>query len=123
MVVDDDELVRRMMCRALRPAHDVIEACDGAEALAAMRAHPMGFDLVLCDLEMPRMDGASLCAELEASMPEVLDDVVIVTGGAHTRRLQQFVAQREPFVLHKPFDFDALRELARRRVAARRRMT
>jgi len=119
LVVDDDLLIRRMMRRTLEAAYDVVEASDGAEALEALRADPAGFHLVLCDLEMPRMSGAELCAQLASTLPELLDHLVIVTGGARTQELDRFVAAREPLVLHKPFDLDELRELAARRVRAR----
>ncbi len=118
LVVDDDVLIRRMMRRTLEVAHDIVEASDGAEALEALRADPRGFHLVLCDLEMPRMSGAELCAQLADDLPELLDRLVIVTGGARTQELDRFVTEREPFVLRKPFDLDELRELAARRVLA-----
>lgn len=105
---------------ALQDTHEVVEACDGTHALGILRARPRDFDLVLCDVEMPSMNGAQLYAELAAHVPEVLDDVVMVTGGPRTADLRRFVAAREPAVLHKPFDMDDLRRLVRERVLARR---
>jgi len=105
---------------ALQDTHEVVEATDGAHALGILRERPRDFDLVLCDVEMPSMNGAQLYAELAAQLPEVLDDVVMVTGGPRTADLRGFVAAREPAVLHKPFDMDELRKLVQARVLARR---
>lgn len=105
---------------ALQDTHEVVEATDGTHALGILRARPRDFDLVLCDVEMPSMNGAQLYAELAAQLPEVLDDVVMVTGGPRTADLRRFVAAREPAVLHKPFGMDELRKLVQARVLARR---
>jgi CheY-like chemotaxis protein len=120
LVVDDDVFVRRIMRMALQDTHEVVEASDGTHALGILRARPRDFDLVLCDVEMPSMNGAQLYAELAAQLPEVLDDVVMITGGPRTADLREFVAAREPAVLHKPFEMSRLRELVRERIAARR---
>ena len=61
LVVDDLDMIRRMLTRMLTLAgHRVLEAADGAEALAMLRATPGGVDLVLTDVLMPRMNGTEL---------------------------------------------------------------
>ena len=64
LVVDDEEIVRLVLARALRlSGFDVFEARDGLEALARMPvAAP---DLVLTDLNMPRCNGETLCVEIK----------------------------------------------------------
>lgn len=90
LVVDDEELVRLVLARTLRlNGFDVFEARDGLEALARMPvAAP---DLVLTDLNMPRCDGATLCAEIKRRHATAGVPVVIMTGGpldeAHMREL------------------------------------
>jgi CheY-like chemotaxis protein len=60
LVVDDSPLVRDIVAEALR-AHGlrVLVASDGEEALAVLAAEP-GVDIVLTDMDMPRLDGLSL---------------------------------------------------------------
>lgn len=63
LVVDDSLSVRRIASRHLRALGFTLEeASDGEEALGKLRTHR--FDLVMTDLEMPRMDGFALLAEL-----------------------------------------------------------
>jgi CheY-like chemotaxis protein len=90
LVVDDEEIVRLVLARALRlSGFDVFEARDGLEALARMPvAAP---DLVLTDLNMPRCNGEMLCAELKRRQTTAGVPVVMMTGGpqdeAHMREV------------------------------------
>lgn len=61
LVVEDHDFQRRTIARMLRSlgATDVLEAVDGGEALRLLRSAD-GFDLLLCDLDMPEMDGMEL---------------------------------------------------------------
>ena len=79
LVVDDVLQVRQLFGRFL--ALDGMEpsfAADGLEGLAAVRASRP--DLVVCDLEMPRMDGIALCAALRADAATHRLPIVAVTG-------------------------------------------
>ena len=63
LVVDDDWGLRRLICLVLnQEGFEVIEAADGAEALA--RAHDSNPTLVLLDVMMPGMDGFDVCRRL-----------------------------------------------------------
>jgi two-component system response regulator MprA len=65
LVVEDDPQVRAMLARALRyEGFEVSAACDGAEAMAALRASPP--DLMLLDLLLPDADGVELSQRLRA---------------------------------------------------------
>ena len=63
LCVDDADSMRQMVKLALTGAgYDVVEACDGRDALA--KAGDGGVQMVLTDLNMPNMDGLSLIREL-----------------------------------------------------------
>jgi two-component system OmpR family response regulator len=65
LVADDDPHIRQLLVFALAKAGlDVIEAGDGEEALAQVAAHAP--DLVVLDINMPRMDGIEVCRRLRA---------------------------------------------------------
>jgi len=63
LAVDDSASMRQMVTFTLKGAgHDVVEAIDGVDALE--KAKSKNVDLVLTDVNMPRMDGISLIKEL-----------------------------------------------------------
>ncbi|WP_448568500.1 response regulator [Thalassotalea ganghwensis] len=63
LVVDDSNSIRDMVSFTLKSAgYDVVEAKDGVEGLS--KAQGGGIDLVISDVNMPNMDGISLCQEL-----------------------------------------------------------
>jgi chemotaxis protein histidine kinase CheA/ActR/RegA family two-component response regulator len=65
LVVDDSISVRRISARALRTIGMIVhEASDGQEALVMLKRPDLAFDLVLSDLEMPRLDGFALLREM-----------------------------------------------------------
>jgi two-component system OmpR family response regulator len=65
LVVDDDPHIRQLLTFALGKAgFGSIEAEDGEKALAAAQAHAP--DLVILDINMPRMDGLEVCRRLRA---------------------------------------------------------
>ena len=58
LVVDDEELVGRVIRRALSVAHDVTVTTSAAQALAALDAGPP-FDLILCDVMLPETSAST----------------------------------------------------------------
>jgi two-component system response regulator AlgR len=65
LVVDDEPLARQRICRLLgklRPRDELLEAADGREALARIRAEQP--QIVLLDIRMPEMDGVEVAAQL-----------------------------------------------------------
>jgi len=63
LAVDDSASMRQMVSFTLKGAgHDVVEASDGVEALSL--AQRGAVDLVISDVNMPNMDGITLCGEL-----------------------------------------------------------
>jgi CheY-like chemotaxis protein len=72
LLVEDEELVRRMTRTALESCgYRVVEAREGAEALVVARRNQGELDLVLTDLVMPRMGGVELVDRLREEWPEI----------------------------------------------------
>jgi chemosensory pili system protein ChpA (sensor histidine kinase/response regulator) len=88
LVVDDSLSVRRVVSRALeRHGWRVREARDGLQALEIVRQEPP--DVVLLDVEMPRMDGYELASILKKSGPYQAIPIVMLTsraGEKHRRK-------------------------------------
>ncbi len=77
LVVDDEEGIRSFLVEALvDEGHHVQEAADGLAALAALGQR--GFEVVVTDLKMPRMDGMALLERLRQEQPEV--EVIVLTA-------------------------------------------
>ena len=115
LVVDDEDMVRAAIRRALSRHHEVSATSSAIEALELLNAGER-FDLILCDLMMPHMTGMDLHAELARTLPDQACRMVFLTGGAFTEVARQFLEQTENRWLEKPFDLDALRTLADRAV-------
>jgi PAS domain S-box-containing protein len=107
LVVDDEPLVADMLRRTLADGHDVTVATDARTALDFVLSGAE-FDLIFCDLLMPRMSGMDLYTALRAERPGVEDRIVFMTGGAFTERAAAFLATVPNRKMSKPFDLDEL---------------
>ncbi len=115
LVVDDDEGVLRSYLRLLDGAgFEVDAACDGEEALAALRRD--AYDLVVSDVDMPRLDGLAL---LDGLRREGMSTPVILVTGEPSPDVAIGAMKRGAFhVLAKPVDPALLLEVAAAAIAA-----
>jgi CheY-like chemotaxis protein/anti-sigma regulatory factor (Ser/Thr protein kinase) len=115
LVVDDDRATRHILREVLTEAgFDTDVAKDGVEALKALRAG--GFDLLLLDVWMPRMNGLELLARIRKrkSKPRV----VVMTSDDAPQTLLEAVRQNTFKYLHKPIDARVLLQTVREVLAA-----
>jgi two-component system cell cycle sensor histidine kinase/response regulator CckA len=79
LVVDDQRPICNMLAAALEgEGYCVLTATSGSEALRIARSCPGGLDLLLSDIEMPGMDGASLALQLRDELPGL--PVLFISG-------------------------------------------
>lgn len=116
LLIDDDERFRRSLSHLLAHRCDVTQAVNGQEGLEALLAPGPGFDLVLCDLSMPVMNGLELYRRLEAEAPALASQLVFISGGATTQETAAFLAGLPNVQLQKPFASERLFELIDERV-------
>ncbi len=109
LLVDDDRTILRTLTRALAPYHDVTPANGGHEAL--LKAAQQQFDVIVCDLVMPEMDGVQLIEELCSRYPEYTSRVCVLSGGATTIRTATFVEESGIPQLTKPASVRDLRSM------------
>ena len=107
LVIDDEEALLRTYKRSLRGL-DVETASGGAAALAILAAD-RSFDVILCDLMMPDVDGLAVHAYLAANAPALAERVVFCSGGVFTARAQAFLDRIPNRVLEKPVAASELR--------------
>jgi two-component system NtrC family sensor kinase len=102
LVVEDEAALAIAVTDALRDAGYVVEhAADGEEALLKIRAHR--FDLVICDLKMPRLDGKAFYRTLSAIAPGLAKRMIFVTGDVAGTDAETFLEESGCRWLAKPF--------------------
>ena len=112
LVVDDSAAIRKILTRVLRQTGMAIqtihEAGDGQEALAVMALHRI--DLVLSDINMPKMDGLQLLASLKASPQWQKTPVVMITTEGGEAKVAEAVRLGAAGYVRKPFTADQIKE-------------
>lgn len=115
LIAEDDPSIRRLLIVSLRTqGYQTVEACDGSQALEAMRAGQV--DLVVLDLMMPKVSGFDVLAQRAADPKLRKIPVIVVTaarGDAVTKILGGISA-----LLPKPLNLDALRAVVKSSLAA-----
>jgi CheY-like chemotaxis protein len=114
-MIDDEPVILNILARALGSSHECVATTKATDALERLRAGEQ-FDLILCDLMMPSMDGKQLYTELERIDPEQARRMVFLTGGAFTPNLQQFLASIANERISKPFDVAQLKSAVNARL-------
>jgi two-component system chemotaxis response regulator CheY len=107
MTVDDSATVRQMASLVLRGAgYDVVEACDGIDALSKLTGREM--NLILTDLNMPNMDGFELTRRVR-SLPDYkyVPVVLLTTESQPEKKLEGKSAGATAWIV-KPFTPDQL---------------
>ncbi|WP_322512606.1 response regulator [Chloroflexus sp.] len=105
MVVEDDAATRRLYRFLLRNSgYDVIEAEDGIDALEKLAVHDC--DVIITDMNMPRMGGIELVRTLRQNRSQVYIIMVTAFGTPDTEKHAFRTGVNE--YLTKPFDFDEL---------------
>jgi CheY-like chemotaxis protein len=107
LLVDDEPSIRAVYPEVLGGDYDVSVAASGREALDVL-AEGGDFDVILCDLTMPDMDGPDLYDALRSKAPQLLDRVLFCSGGLISTRLRDFAARIPNVFLDKPIALDAL---------------
>ena len=102
LVVEDEAALADAVMEALREAGYMAErAADGEEALAKIQAR--AFDLVICDLKMPRLDGRAFYRLLATRAPTLTKRVIFVTGDVAGTNAEAFLEESGCRWLAKPF--------------------
>jgi CheY-like chemotaxis protein len=109
LVVEDEAALGAAVADALRDAGFTVQrAGDGQEALDRVREQP--FDLIVCDLKMPRLDGAAFYRTLEKTDTAMTRRILFVTGDVAGTDAERFLEDSGCRWLAKPF---RLRDLLR----------
>jgi len=112
LVVDDSAAIRKILQRVLRQTgmaiRAIYEAGDGQEALEVLKAQKIG--LVLSDINMPKMDGLQLLAQVRASAQWREIPVVMITTEGGEAKVGEAVKLGAAGYVRKPFTADQIKE-------------
>ena len=102
MTVDDSASVRQMVTFTLKQnGYDVVEACDGQDALAKLSKQKI--DMLLTDLNMPKMDGIGLIKGVRAgTLNQFIPIVMLTTESQDSRKAEGKAAGATGWIV-KPF--------------------
>ena len=102
LIVDDSNSIRQVVGIALRGAgYDVIEACDGKDALAKMTGDKI--HLIISDVNMPNMDGITFLKEVKKHPRYKFTPVIMLTTEAGKDKLEEGRAAGAKAWVVKPF--------------------
>ena len=116
LVVDDDESMRKLLVVFLTGlGFEIDEARNGQEALERSLARE--YDVIICDVKMPVMDGPSYYRALRAHSPERAQRVIFATGILPTDEGDALLRSLPNARLQKPFHLADLRKVLANGVA------
>src|SRR5262249_35857593 len=102
LVIDDEDSIGVSVRRALEGESRVVIATSGREALALLETD-RAFDVILCDVIMPDLDGIAVHAQVQERDPFLAKRFVFMTGGVLTTETRAFLTSMQGRFLEKPF--------------------
>jgi two-component system chemotaxis response regulator CheY len=112
LIVDDSPVmrgfIRRVMTLSGFEVGECLEAADGEEALAQLQEHAV--DVILTDINMPKMNGEELLRRLETDERFRSVPTLVVSTDATKQRILRMLSLGAEGYMTKPFSPEALRE-------------
>jgi two-component system response regulator MprA len=107
LIVDDDEPIRSMLSTIVQHHGFSVEtASDGNEAIESIARD--GFDVVLLDLMMPRVDGWAVLRYMQEHRPDLVARTIIATAVPERETLRSIDDNPVFAILQKPFEMERL---------------
>jgi len=107
MTVDDSATIRQMLSFTLNDAgYEVIEAVDGRDAFEKLKGNPV--NMVITDLNMPKMDGIELIREVRKDPANRFVPIIMLTTESQEKKKQEGKAAGASGWIVKPFSPEQL---------------
>ena len=117
LIIDDEAgIVVALASLLRRDGHQVDTAGNGRLALEKLQAR--AYDLILCDMRMPELDGPGLYQELEQHLPHLLRRVIFLTGDTLSPESREFLGKASLLRLDKPFRAAEVRRVVQQALQA-----
>lgn len=120
LVVDDEADVRKAIRLTLTKAnYEVVEAEDGQKGIEAIKSgyNPLKLDVILCDIQMPKINGVEAVAYFRSQFPSV--PVIVITGQPNLQGAAALFKQGIVEYLNKPVAPEKLVESVNKAVKER----
>jgi two-component system NtrC family sensor kinase len=112
LVVEDEAALGSAVADALTDEGFLVDrTLDGDEALARLRAQ--AYDVIICDLKMPKVDGMTLFRRVSTEKPSIARRLIFVTGDVAGTEAERFLEECGCRWLAKPFRLRDLVKMAR----------
>ena len=109
LLVDDEELILEVGTKMLQYlGYNVLGAGDGQQALDIFKKNKNNLDLVILDMNMPGMDGATVYDKLTKIQADVR--ILIASGYFENNRIRKILENGFTGFIQKPFSVDVLSE-------------
>ena len=108
IIIDDELMLLLSMQRMLEDEFDITIANGGQKALDTLSKREKWFDLIICDLNMPDINGQNLYLDIAKKYPGLEKRIVFMTGGSITSELEKFFVSNKCLCLPKPFEYSKL---------------
>ncbi len=112
LIVDDSSVTRSVLRKTIAmtdiDVDEILEAGDGLEALDVLSDNQV--DLIMADINMPRMNGMEMTAAILANEKTRDIPVVIVTTHSDDTRINELCSQGVKKYIHKPFTPEKIRD-------------
>jgi len=115
LTVDDSRTMRDMLAMALNDAgFNVVQAVDGEDGLAVLDAHSADVDVIITDINMPRLDGFGFIEEVRRDPRYRATPILVLTTENHGSRKDRARRAGATGWIVKPFDPAKLADAIRR---------
>ncbi|MBL7927750.1 MAG: sigma-54-dependent Fis family transcriptional regulator [Bacteroidia bacterium] len=105
LVIDDERAIRHALKEILEyEKHEVTEAADGIEALKIIEKEK--FEIVFCDIKMPKIDGMELLEKFQEKMPDV--PMVMISGHGNIETAVEAIKKGAFDYISKPLDLNRM---------------
>ncbi len=102
MIIDDSSTLRQVVKVTLDKAgYETLEAVDGMDALAKLKDNRM--NLILCDVNMPNMDGLTFVSELKNNPINKFTPVLMLTTESQVKKIHEARSAGAKAWIVKPF--------------------
>lgn len=100
LLVDDEPVILKMLGEWMsRLGHTWVQSANGMEAVVALNRET--YDIVITDINMPRMDGMQLLKHVKKNLPHT--DVIVISGQSGRYSFEDMIAAGAISFLTKPF--------------------